>query len=415
MFSVFGQFSLIFDSPTTASTTKTTTSAAPTTTYARFLSGATTLLPRVNSVFNEDDKLNEIKSESRGWPKMAENDVTETTVKKRSATSQQKQSSSSNQLLKFLKSFNNLTTRNRSTCQFEYVSNMSANSQLYVNSTTRSCFCQTIYYIMNSYSATTTLLFDMISPMFFGKILYAPNTPAYAKLIKRANATFENADTLLKLVGSLADVLNFTLDSLDLNLQDGIDNFKEYIRLAQTFLNSNVSSDQTSNLDETILQTKIIIEELYFIQNLGYCIELDKFVPYNNEEEAVNVGGDLLANSNMWGVIAFNNPEVSGANGVGRLPDIVSYKIRMNSSLTHNTIYTQDTIYYYGPSNCLGCNSYFMYGFIYMQDMLEKGTFKNLFSLFFSIKDTYRFQKYSNFIPKIKVIEKSKIDYLGIL
>lgn len=44
----------------------------------------------------------------------------------------------------------------------------------------------------------------------------------------------------------------------------------------------------------------------------------------------------------------------------------------MNASLTHDTTYTQDRIYNFGPSNCLGCNSYFLYGFIFIQDMLEK-------------------------------------------
>ena len=65
--------------------------------------------------------------------------------------------------------------------------------------------------------------------------------------------------------------------------------------------------------------------------------------------------------------------------------------------MSKRLIYTQDKVYYYGntfklnklckklrltfefayskkgPSDCLGCNSYFLYGFIYMQDMLEKG------------------------------------------
>ncbi len=44
----------------------------------------------------------------------------------------------------------------------------------------------------------------------------------------------------------------------------------------------------------------------------------------------------------------------------------------MNSSQTRNTLFTQDRFHIYGPSNCLGCNPYFTFGFIYIQDMLEK-------------------------------------------
>jgi len=66
------------------------------------------------------------------------------------------------------------------------------------------------------------------------------------------------------------------------------------------------------------------------------------------KDEALKIGGDLLVKSNLWGAWIFNNPEVVDQNNVSRLPDILSYKIRMNSSLTHNTIYTQDKVYYYG-------------------------------------------------------------------
>ena len=127
------------------------------------------------------------------------------------------------------------------------------------------------------------------------------------------------------------------------------------------------------DLNSLILQAKLATEILLFMHNAGYCVELDKFVGYPTEDKAVRIGGDLLVTSQMWGVFAFQTPEVATSNGQSELPKLVTYKIRMNSSLTHNTIYTQDTIYYYGPSNCLGCNSYFLYGFIYMQDMLEKG------------------------------------------
>ena len=59
-----------------------------------------------------------------------------------------------------------------------------------------------------------------------------------------------------------------------------------------------------------------------------------------NETSAVLTGSDLLVNSKMWGAIIFENPEiVYQDNNV--LPDIVSYKLRLNSSHTHNTQYVK--------------------------------------------------------------------------
>jgi hypothetical protein len=113
-----------------------------------------------------------------------------------------------------------------------------------------------------------------------------------------------------------------------------------------------------------------------FVHNSLQCLDLDKFVGYDTEDRAVQEGLNLIEKQTFWSAIVFNNKEPQG----GGLPKVLSYKIRMNATLTHNTIYTQDRIYGFGPSNCLGCNAYFLYGFIYIQDLLEKAiieVFKN--------------------------------------
>ena len=282
----------------------------------------------------------------------------------------------SNDLLNTLTTLNALTTYNRSRCQFvNYNSNIS--SQLFMNSTTGNCFCQQLYFYMTYQSAESNLLFEIISPMFLGKILYTPNTPAYVDLIKRVNATFENADTLLKLIGSVADLANFTLYSFGLDNEMGVKIFETYTQLIQKIV---FNSSQPIDVENIVLQVKILTQIFYFVHNLGYCVELDKFRGYGSESEAVSVGADLLANANMWSVFVFENPELV-VNNLNVLPNLVPYKIRMNSSLTHNTQYTQDKVYSYGASNCFGCNAYFTYGFIYMQDMIERGKF--FFSLLF--------------------------------
>lgn len=292
-----------------------------------------------------------------------ENDQNQT-----SAPKEDTNKNAANEMLIYLTNLNALRFQNRSKCQYiNYKSNIS--SRLFMNSTTGNCFCQTVYFTLNELSSQTNLLYKIIAPMFLGKILYTPNTPAYMDLIKSANSTFENADTLLKLIGSVADLANFTLVSLGLNEEAGVENLKVFVKLIQD-LQGNQS--QAIDVENLILQIKLVTQVLYFVRNLGYCIELDKFVGYGSEDEAVSVGGDLLANGNMWSVIAFQNTE-QVVNDLSVLPNLVKYKIRMNSSLTHNTQYTQDKVYYYGPSNCIGCNAYYTYGFIYMQDMIERG------------------------------------------
>ncbi len=126
-----------------------------------------------------------------------------------------------------------------------------------------------------------------------------------------------------------------------------------------------------TNLEDFKKRIDFVAELLSFTHNIIYCFELDKFIGFKQEYEAVNVGLKLIQKESFWAAIIFQE-DGNNSNESKQLPKIVKYKIRMNSSQTHNTIFTQDRFYTYGPANCLGCNPYFTYGFIYLQDMLEK-------------------------------------------
>jgi hypothetical protein len=245
-----------------------------------------------------------------------------------STVNQEKMIGLSNDLFLILNDFNNLKHRNKSSCQFEGVEQFDNITKLYINSTTNNCFCQTIYYIFNTISTDTSLLFKQLSPMLLGKILYSPKSPAYNRLIKRANATFENMDIILKYFGSLADIGRFTLNSLE-DIMQGSNYLSENTK---SFL-EGLESNRTIDIDKALLQIKVIIEQLDFFRNLGFCIELNKFIGLDNETEAVKMGSALLENSNLWGAFIFKNPETQDK----QLPDILAYKIRQNASFTHNT------------------------------------------------------------------------------
>ena len=204
---------------------------------------------------------------------------------------------SSNEFFLFLQSFNNLKYRNKSTCQFEEIDKLDNGTKLYINSTTNNCFCQTIYYMLNTISTDTSLLFNQISPMLLGKIIYAPDSQSYQKLIKRANSTFENLEILLKYFGSSADIGRFILNSLNLDTQD-LNQLNENFNFFIKGLQFNI----TLNFENIYLQTRTIIEQLDFIRNLGYCVELNKFFGYADENEAVKIGryADFLTRTKFF-------------------------------------------------------------------------------------------------------------------
>lgn len=252
-------------------------------------------------------------------------------------------------------------------------------TQALINSTgSKTCFCQTAYALINSLSQDTQVLFNQIKPMFLGKILYAPNTPAYRKLIKRMNATFESVDRLVALIGKSGQSIDNLIKRFNLTSPQS----QAQLEQALYTFGFDVSA-RNLTVKRLILQVRLLAQILKLTHNGLQCMELNKFVGYSNETQAVQAGLNMIDRQTFWGAIVFNNPEeplnnnltIDSSNSTIRnssLPKIVSYKIRMNASLTHDTTYTQDRLYNFGPSNCLGCNAYFLYGFIYIQDMLEK-------------------------------------------
>jgi ATP-binding cassette subfamily A (ABC1) protein 1 len=279
-----------------------------------------------------------------------------------------------NSNLQLLQAFNGLNSFNDSQCPARrIVADIDPATQALVNSSTKSCFCKTIYVIIASLSEDTQVLFRQIKPMLLGKVMYSPNTPQYAKLIKHANATLANIDLISQMITRSADIMNQFL------IAANVDSLKQWssgvsLGLGQIFNLSNPSLDSL-NLTNTIMQLELATQTLYFIANGMKCLELDKFVGFPDEQSAVNAGVQLIKDELFWATVVFQNPEKeasTSSNQSGSLPDVVNYKIRMNASMTHDTTYTQDKIYNFGPSTCLGCNAYFLYGFIYVQDMIER-------------------------------------------
>ena len=241
---------------------------------------------------------------------------------------------------------------------------------LYQNSTTKSCFCQTGYNLIRSISRATKFAFDQMRSMLLGKILFTPNTPAYVELIQKINTTFSNIDKMGQIVGNIADLLENTLNDFNLTEDTNIESFSQQIN---TLISSIPNLNLTFQIKPLINQAKLIIEILKFIRNSIDCVELNKFVSYSNENQAVEDGLNLIDRNAFWSLIVFDNQEeIDPVTNTTKLPKILKYKIRMNAYHVHDTSFTQDKFYTYSRTDCIYCNLYFLYGFIYIQDLTEK-------------------------------------------
>lgn len=225
--------------------------------------------------------------------------------------------------------------------------------------TSQNCFCQRLLATVEQ----SAYIAQVTKPYLYGYILYAPNTTVYNEVIKRANQTFSTMSGAIQLFNMTASLI----DSLILN--DTVVSVLQQLAATPNPWNIN-----TTDLNRTLSTLDKASVLLRFGYNLASCLRLDKFRGYATEQEMVKAGTDLGSKQLFWAGIVFNEPETV-KNNQPSLPDLVSYKIRMNSSSTHDTNFAQDRIYRFQKPVYIGCSScqdYFLFGFIYIQDMLEK-------------------------------------------
>nr|UOU03309.1 ATP-binding cassette subfamily A1-like 2 [Brachionus rubens] len=229
------------------------------------------------------------------------------------------------------------------------------------------CFCKTIFKTIKILPEDLQVVFKQIKPMLFGKILYAPNNSFHSnEVIKRSNMTFKNIDNFSQVMGKAGQLTQEILNRLNLTTEQDIQIFDYKIKaFFEDFLGTKITH---LNFIEIVERVKYLKEIFYFVHNFINCFEQNRFVGFKTEDEAVKMGESLMKQDLFWGMVIFNNNTNSTL-----VPKLIDYKIRMNASKTHDTAETKDKNYNYAPKDCPTCNPYFLYGFIYIQDIIEKG------------------------------------------
>jgi hypothetical protein len=177
------------------------------------------------------------------------------------------------------------------------------------------------------------------------------------------NSTFENLIQLADVLQNLGESTNHTAELLS-----------QYSTLIQINIDRLESDSdlKTLNITNSVIQLKFAVQLIYFMRNLVGCFELNKFLGFRNESETIDFGISLTEHELFYAAILFTSNETVDKETRNKAPKLIKYKIRMNATQTHNTLFTQDRFYNFNPGNCLGCNQYFLYGFIYIQDMIER-------------------------------------------
>ncbi|KAM8934426.1 ATP-binding cassette sub-family A member 2 isoform 1-T1 [Pelodytes ibericus] len=211
------------------------------------------------------------------------------------------------------------------------------------------------------------------------KILYSPVGTEVDKVIRKANETFA-------FVGNVTQYawmwMNISTEIRGL-LEDGI--LQQRIQLLQQFTSKlqkhpELLNGSDSELLRRVLATNFtmpnattLLQQLDTIDNAacGWTrfmskVSVDIFKGFPNEDSIVNYTLNQAYHDNVTvfaSVIFQTRPD-------GSLPPHVMYKIRQNSSFTEKTNEIRRAYWRPGPNT--GGRFYFLYGFVWIQDMMDR-------------------------------------------
>uniref|UniRef100_A0A3Q2ZHV6 ATP-binding cassette, sub-family A (ABC1), member 2 n=1 Tax=Kryptolebias marmoratus TaxID=37003 RepID=A0A3Q2ZHV6_KRYMA len=211
------------------------------------------------------------------------------------------------------------------------------------------------------------------------KILYSPIGSEADKVIQKANETF----------AFVGNVTHYT--RLWLNISAQLRTFLEEGQLQSHLMwlqqlsselqqHPELLNDTDSELMQTLMEgnytlpnTSTLLEQLDTIDNAacGWTrfmskVSVDIFKGFPDEDSIVNytLNQAYQDNVSVFASVIFQ------ANRDGSLPPHVMYKIRQNSSFTEKTNEIRRAYWRPGPNT--GGKFYFLYGFVWIQDMIER-------------------------------------------
>ncbi|XP_059140252.1 phospholipid-transporting ATPase ABCA1-like, partial [Physella acuta] len=242
----------------------------------------------------------------------------------------------------------------------------------------------------------TRLVWNQIKPIVIGVITFTPDSVAVQKIIKEASRTFDSIKSFFNLTlgiqAAIPRIMKFAKEDWDpftkfiyspecKNTEAMFKNFSKLLSPIPNSLPSLMASKNTSceeiahmiaknqlndtdKMLEALNRTDKLITRMkpYF-----KCTRLDKFIGYSDTKSLIDASLSHIQNKTFWSAIVFDNI----SNDSEEIPTLVKYRIRMSPYSVDSTDRIMDK--YWRPGNRDGFNSlkYWIYGFIYIQDMID--------------------------------------------
>ncbi|XP_070764458.1 phospholipid-transporting ATPase ABCA1 [Enoplosus armatus] len=249
-------------------------------------------------------------------------------------------------------------------------------------------FCKSLIQGLES-NPLSRIVWRGIKPLFIGKLLYTPDTPAIQQVMKEVNKTFEDLQILQELNEAWMEVgpqiKNYMESSVEIQL------LQDLLRRPEVAVLVNLRLENTSWTASRItrfLSTPLpgvprrpgapptwldvyndLGHTITTIAQVTECFSLNKLEGLDTEGQMIDRALELLEDRQFWAGVVFLLPNSSSPD----LPPHVTYKIRMDIDDVTRTNKIKDKFWDPGPAaDPFNDMRYIWGGFVYVQDLVER-------------------------------------------
>uniref|UniRef100_A0A8D3BI62 P-type phospholipid transporter n=1 Tax=Scophthalmus maximus TaxID=52904 RepID=A0A8D3BI62_SCOMX len=206
-------------------------------------------------------------------------------------------------------------------------------------------FCKGLIQGLES-NPLSRIVWRGIKPLFIGKLLYTPDTPAIQQVMKEVNKTFEDLQILQQLNEAWMEVGPRVKRYMESSVE---------IQLLQFIFQS--------------FSLSFTVQIFYIFFLLLQCFSLNKLEGQESEGQMIDRALELLEDRQFWAGVVFMLPNSSSPE----LPPHVTYKIRMDIDDVTRTNKIKDRFWDPGPAaDPFNDMRYIWGGFVYVQDLVER-------------------------------------------
>ncbi|KAJ7308251.1 hypothetical protein JRQ81_008776 [Phrynocephalus forsythii] len=250
---------------------------------------------------------------------------------------------------------------------------------------TMSPFCKELIRNLES-NPFSRILWRSVKPLFVGKILYAPSTPATRKVMAEVNRTFQSLAVLQDIQAAWDElgpwIYTFMNTSQELGVVQnllatpGAAQFLQH-QLQGSFWNISalrefLAPPEDGKANSWYKVYEDVDSSISTLSQFIECVSLNKIEAVASEEQLIGRALELLEDRQFWAGVVFLLPD-NRTNLEPDLPPHVRLKIRMDVDDVTRTNKIKDRFWDPGPAaDPFSDLRYVWGGFVYIQDLVEQ-------------------------------------------